>query len=866
MGDPPPPIIPAYILIEPHPKDVGNLPQRIPLDQSTGCDDTDTRSYATNWIDIAKPYAPWRTLADFEYTEGAVKGLLKSDLIDFQLKRIGGDWTEGRSKISLQNYREYRHALTCATTAGVQFHKGTAEAKIWGETRKYSFFYRNPWEWIKTLLQDPSLACHSNWKSRKMFYSEGDHTERFVNEPWTGNRWWEVDDELPQPNPFAHCWLPLHIWLDKGLVTKHVKMFPIVLRALWLPSEIRNASGNGGGVFIGFMVVVTDPGDPDDRTDAQNYEWAQFRREIYQQVLETIFAALYRPACTGETITCADNVTRVFYPGFLIESLDMEEAWNFTCCRAGRANFPCPRCLVRQGMLGCLQKRFPLRTTQTMRRVVQQAQRAATATRKEEMLRGTGLHDVIHFMWNFRFCDPYLSVTYDLLHAGEMGKWGHHLWELTLKILRDLKLSSEATRIMGEFPRWPNLKHINDLATKDFTDGQTHFDILKCIIFVLVQILPPGNSLIPCTRALLQFRMMAGLKVATESRINLIKAFIRSYEVCCERVHEEYGKNFNFPKQHALVHAVDDILDKGSLQHATTRMGEGTHQEVAQHYAATNFRDVDGQISTRDEEQEAVARTRLLVDEFNAQLAKQQGQEDDAHTREEAAQFGVRGTGRTIPKSKLPPVDADNQWIFGSPLRHGDSRSYEDLYAAGDPVFRNFDSRLRAFLHQQFPTEYLTYEDKIEIEIFRCVYVTYQSKDDWTLCEDILRCNDNWYNSGPRRDCVLYNSDKPGLAVARLRALVRCRLPSKRVVDLAVAREMKHSNWRPRTSWDGCFVFSEEADLSFLLMDYVIRGALLAPVRPHSSSRSQANLHFFVDVVDGDMFLRCLNAKKHVCY
>ncbi|KAJ7624704.1 hypothetical protein FB45DRAFT_751844, partial [Roridomyces roridus] len=72
-----------------------------------------------------------------------------------------------------------------------------------------------------------------------------------------------------------------------------------------------------------------------------------------------------------------------------------------------------------------------------------------------------------------------------------------------------------------------------------------------------------------------------------------------------------------------------------------------------------------------------------------------------------------------------------------------------------------------------------------------CVHVTFQSRNDWTSCEDILRCKDNWYHSGPRRDCVLFNCDQPGLAVARLRVL---SLPSKRVVDLAVVQEMKRSN------------------------------------------------------------------------
>ncbi|KAJ7668276.1 hypothetical protein B0H14DRAFT_2658000 [Mycena olivaceomarginata] len=122
-----------------------------------------------------------------------------------------------------------------------------------------------------------------------------------------------VHDELPKANPYTHCWLPLHLWLDKGLVTNHVKMFPIVLHTLWLPLEIHNASGNGGGVLLGFMVMVNDPGNTDDRTDKQNYEFAQFKRELYQLVFEIIFEPLSIRSWNGEaTTTCGDGVTRVF--------------------------------------------------------------------------------------------------------------------------------------------------------------------------------------------------------------------------------------------------------------------------------------------------------------------------------------------------------------------------------------------------------------------------------------------------------------------------------------------------------------------------------------------------------------------------
>jgi hypothetical protein len=63
--------------------------------------------------------------------------------------------------------------------------------------------------------------------------------------------------ELPDNDIFPHSYLPLHLWLDKGLVTQRVKKYPMLLRAAWLPCQIRNASENGGGVLIGYMPIVS---------------------------------------------------------------------------------------------------------------------------------------------------------------------------------------------------------------------------------------------------------------------------------------------------------------------------------------------------------------------------------------------------------------------------------------------------------------------------------------------------------------------------------------------------------------------------------------------------------------------------------
>ena len=64
-------------------------------------------------------------------------------------------------------------------------------------------------------------------------------------------------DLLPMDGEIPHCFLPLHLWLDKSNVSTTVKMHPIILHPGFLPSKIRNGSGNGGGVLLGYMPIVS---------------------------------------------------------------------------------------------------------------------------------------------------------------------------------------------------------------------------------------------------------------------------------------------------------------------------------------------------------------------------------------------------------------------------------------------------------------------------------------------------------------------------------------------------------------------------------------------------------------------------------
>jgi hypothetical protein len=135
-------------------------------------------------------------------------------------------------------------------------------------------YWREPLNFVKDLLSDTSLMQDSHFYPQRKSLHTRDAFERMIDEPWTADEWWEnmvcarltvsshllnrKQDQLPEDNPAVrHCYLPLHIWLDQGQVSRRVQMYPIVLRGGWISSLVRNGSGNGGGILIGFMPMVS---------------------------------------------------------------------------------------------------------------------------------------------------------------------------------------------------------------------------------------------------------------------------------------------------------------------------------------------------------------------------------------------------------------------------------------------------------------------------------------------------------------------------------------------------------------------------------------------------------------------------------
>ncbi|KAG5650062.1 hypothetical protein H0H81_000906 [Sphagnurus paluster] len=271
-----------------------------------------------------------------------------------------------------------------------------------------------------------------------------------------------------------------------------------------------------------------------------------------------------------------------------------------------------------------------------------------------------------------------------------------------------------------------------------------------------------------------------------------------------KKLSKVYDKNPNFPKQHAVDHVIAEIRTKGTTDNYRTGVGKGFQQESSQTYDQTNRKNAEDQMAQIDEKQEAIAKIRMAIDNNAAACAKIDAEAEISY--DDFEEDGSMDLGQSIWAALDTLNGHSPHWKFGSPGKPTNSRTLETkMSSLDDSSFKEFDERLRDFISLCIPDEALHYEDLILTWLYKCAHIKYQSLEDWTESHDILFT--------------------------------------------------PHTKWKPNTIWDGCQVLEEDKLSSFLLMETVVRGALLAP----AFGSEKLPLHYFMDTIDGDMYLRARN-------
>jgi hypothetical protein len=61
-----------------------------------------------------------------------------------------------------------------------------------GDVRTFEVVFRPLWDWAMDLIQDERLRPHFVWDAQRLYKYNGAVFERFYHEPWTADRFWNI--------------------------------------------------------------------------------------------------------------------------------------------------------------------------------------------------------------------------------------------------------------------------------------------------------------------------------------------------------------------------------------------------------------------------------------------------------------------------------------------------------------------------------------------------------------------------------------------------------------------------------------------------------------------------------------------------
>ncbi|KZT33764.1 hypothetical protein SISSUDRAFT_1010687 [Sistotremastrum suecicum HHB10207 ss-3] len=712
-----------------------------------------------------------------------------------------------------------------------EFQLAKVSITVLGDQVDFQFYWRDPWEWMQTLVCDPTLAEEIRWYPCRKFYHDGKRKIRVYDDVDTGDLWWRVQvSQYAEKTP--HCYLPLHYWSDKGKVSSRVKKHPLVFRPCFLPRAIRNGSGNGGGVIIALLPIF-DPlttADRDDRKSAEGSKLALKIRAMQHAALRVIFEPLRGPSKHGAAIECGDKKVRILHPGVAIASMDYEQAAMESLNRGVQANHPCGACHVESTEQHAFTQEYSRKTVPEMKAAFDRASAATTNKAQAEILMKFGTYLIKNAFWCLAHSDIYLALCYDILHSDDLGKM-KKIFKLLKGHLNASGLGGTLNEIFSTIPPYPGLKHFGSVTTIEYTDGNTMFHIMKCLVFAIANLLPPSSApWVQLIRAYSRLRIVLGFTVMTEDRLKKAEHLRDAYASSAKAVSDLTNWSQDFPKAHALSHALQDIKEKGATINYTTRYGEAMIQEIKAYYFQTNGKDADKYMSILDQNHEVLTQ---MMNWYQQWTKARETVESDAED----------GDPDAASESSTSPADTSvstDHHDLGSPS--GKTMSFE----AHQDSWSQDAALSKIFIFGCFDKVLI---NDIQITLWKTIYVNYTSLEDWLPQRCIVRCNPS-FHSKERFDTVIID-DVDGLRYASLRLVFSWQYaPDKKPISIALVRFFDAVSWKPKNKFDGMQIFKSRADTHVIYIASIIRSCHMIPVYGKDN-------HFFLnDQLDADMFLR----------
>ncbi|KAK0209611.1 hypothetical protein IW262DRAFT_1468882 [Armillaria fumosa] len=649
------------------------------------------------------PWCPFASCHNFELAEFILDTALTKKQMKtlFRLLKPEAASNQDNPEFNIHTPKEFKEHWDLAVNMITAFEKSTVTVLLRGSDYTYDVYRQNLWTWALDLIQDPTLEPHFVWDAIQLLKWNGQAFERFVDEPWTAQAFWDLQTKLPKGGKVLYY----IIYADKTWLSSFgtAQDYPVIARLGNLKVGIQNSNGVGSGRVVGWLPVIKEIA----KMKGKVY-YVDFKLHVWHAAFRYILEPIFVPSKLGSWVhlNLVDEDLHLF-PQVPIESCDYKEVNFVVLTRGAGSKKPCIVCLVPKLEQNILHIAYELWTKWQTQEILADATAIPRKDRWNTFLSGFGLRNIReNAFWNIKDCDPFQALSFDGLHAHDNGLFGDHL--------RSSKFVGLADDQIKHFPCWRNLYHFESgFMAVHFADGTKYEDLSKHIIFVTQNILMEiadehGYHLLKCVQSYMELRMYAGFNLHTECSVQAIwDELVKFLELI--REYEQLTKFLN-EKMHG------PLKDAYQMQ--------------------TNFKDVADQILQINSWRNAASFIQQQIELHDEQMA--QNDENDELEDEDLQAEHSRNV--TLHGHHDDPVFTGFQSHL-SKFMEGQFKKYPDIVpeVGGQKVtFKSFQPN-----------------DKIQLH--GLLKVNYENVVDWTTSTDYLRCSPNFYNH-PRYDYLLINS------------------------------------------------------------------------------------------------------------
>ncbi|PBK99148.1 hypothetical protein ARMGADRAFT_919758, partial [Armillaria gallica] len=208
------------------------------------------------------PWRPFATHRDFKLGEFILDAALTNKQMNtlFELLTPQSESIQGLDS-TIKSPKDFKEHWDRAANHITPFEKSTVTVPLRGKDQTFDVYRRNLWMWALELIQNPTLEPHFFWDAVELSKWNGKAFERFIDEPWTAQAFWDLQACIIIATTLPKGAKPLCfiLYADKTRLSSFgtAQGYPVVARCANLRVEIRNGNGVGGGRVVGWLPLVS---------------------------------------------------------------------------------------------------------------------------------------------------------------------------------------------------------------------------------------------------------------------------------------------------------------------------------------------------------------------------------------------------------------------------------------------------------------------------------------------------------------------------------------------------------------------------------------------------------------------------------